>query len=440
MKNIIIGFLIFILIYFFIGLKFSISVFQYDEIRLLQLFLVLISFVYIVFFKYIKFNNNIFILFLVIILFLISSKDFKVFQLQETLSLISLFVIIITLKEQKMDDNFNILFILICFSIFPCFFIFLSMFNLFLNHQWYDWQLNGGSIRIYDSVIVPLFFIAMYLKYNDYKYINKIYPSIIFLYTLAWCFDGARSALISIIIPLSVSIFFKEYRSLTLKTLFYIMTALIFYKLTYLIYNSIFIEDKTLNLIRTSSSSRAEMWFFVYEHWKESPVLGVGGGYLASIQYKSGHHIHNFYLRLIFEWGVIGYLLLMWIICYVVSFFKNINVNLFLKLGVLAISIDAMFSGNLVYSASQLSCVLFLGLAFGEYENKKIANKESFSLVNNQYDKLSKILLIFWFLLYLYVLFYYFGQDLFCWQCTSQFGREAPNFWYYGGAEHLRKQ
>ncbi len=61
-----------------------------------------------------------------------------------------------------------------------------------------------------------------------------------------------------------------------------------------------------MTVMRVGTSMRAEMWSFVFEQWKEKPWSGVGGGYLSEIQYKYGHHIHNLYLRLIFEWGIVG--------------------------------------------------------------------------------------------------------------------------------------
>ncbi|MCQ1105090.1 O-antigen ligase family protein, partial [Acinetobacter baumannii] len=234
----------------------------------------------------------------------------------------------------------------------------------------------------------------------------------------------ARSALLAVMIGLLVLfIYSKENRKLILQSCIYIFLAFFVYKIT------IFLAEKnTMTVIRGGTSLRAEMWKFVFEQWKQHPFTGVGGGYLSKIQYAYGHHIHNLYLRLIFEWGIIGLIFSIWMLTQLIGLFKDKIVSLILKVGVIAVLVDATFSGSMVYPASQIACVLFIAFTFSHRE-LTYSSQYSFSS--------TKILIVLWGALFLYITIMYLRQDLTCWNCGSYGGKMAPNFWFYGGAEHL---
>ncbi|MCV9897907.1 UNVERIFIED_CONTAM: O-antigen ligase domain-containing protein, partial [Cronobacter sakazakii] len=48
---------------------------------------------------------------------------------------------------------------------------------------------------------------------------------------------------------------------------------------------------------------------------------------LSKIQYAYGHHIHNLYLRLIFEWGIIGLIFCIWMLTQLIGLFKDKTVS-----------------------------------------------------------------------------------------------------------------
>ncbi|EXI15487.1 O-Antigen ligase family protein, partial [Acinetobacter sp. 723929] len=307
----------------------------------------------------------------------------------------------------------------------PCLFICISIANFILYKQWFDWQFNSGTIRIYDSIIVPIFFFLIFLKNKKYPYIHYFYPFASFFFALAWFFDGARSALLAVATGLLVFVIYsRENRKLILQSCIYIFFAFVVYKTT--IY---FADKNTMTVMRVGTSMRAEMWSFVFEQWKEKPWSGVGGGYLSEIQYKYGHHIHNLYLRLIFEWGIVGCIFLVWMIYQVVKLFRDKDALPITKAGLIAILVDAMFSGSMVYPASQMACILFLAFAFSQPEQSKEYLKYPY--------RATKLLIALWGSLFFYITIMYLGQDLMCWGCGSYIGRMAPNFWFYGAAEHL---
>ncbi|MDV2969225.1 O-antigen ligase family protein [Acinetobacter baumannii] len=404
-KNILLFVIVIYLITALLGYRIGWSVFQYDELRLLQFPLALCALLILISAKKLKYSIYSQINFFIIGVFiLIQHINWGIFEFQELWSAIALLFIFsaLTYELRNIKNIEHGIALIVVTAIIPCLFILISIFNFIIHQQWFDWQFNSGTIRIYDSVIVPLFF----------------------FFALAWFFDGARSALLAVMTGLLVLfIYSKENRKLILQSCIYIFLAFFIYKIT------IFLAEKnTMTVIRTGTSLRAEMWKFVFKQWKQHPFTGVGGGYLSKIQYAYGHHIHNLYLRLIFEWGIIGLIFCIWMLTQLIGLFKDKTVSLILKVGVIAVLVDAMFSGSMVYPASQIACVLFIAFTFS---HRELTSSSQYS------SRSTKILIALWGVLFLYITIMYLGQDLTCWSCGSYGGRMAPNFWFYGGAEHL---
>lgn len=417
------------LIFGFLGCQIGWSSNQYDELRLLQFPLAALSLYILILSPKLYWSFQTQFGFLVVgVSILIGLSSYDVFQLQELISALALVFILaaltVTLKEKVY--RYNGIFLIVTAASIPCLFIFISIFNFINEKQWFDWQFNSGSIRIYDSVIVPLFFFLILLKNKNYPYSQYFYPMIVFLFSLAWLFDGARSALLSVFVGLAILfVFSKIERRLVILTLLYMFFAFLLYKWTYSF------VDRTPTVLRAGTSLRAEMWFYMFEKWKLDPIWGVGGGHLSKIQYPYGHHIHNFYLRLIFEWGGIGLLFLLWMFYQIFLLLKDQSVYMVLKAGIVAILVDAMFSGNMVYPLSQIACILFVAFAFSQRSIIQYQEISSYKILR------TKILIIFLGILFLYLSYSFFLQDLTCWGCASNIGRMAPNFWFHGGAEHL---
>lgn len=128
---------------------------SYDLNRIVQIFLPF--FILIILFKKIEFSK-VTLLFFTAILFtlLFQFSTYDIFQLQDLLMWLMLFLSFIFLKSVYKESNYNLYFIWLlgALSTLSCFFILLSIFNLLIHNQWFDWQLNGGSLRVYDSVLV----------------------------------------------------------------------------------------------------------------------------------------------------------------------------------------------------------------------------------------------------------------------------------------------
>jgi len=411
-----------------LGYQIGWSIFQYDELRLLQFPLALCALLVLIFTRKIEYSIFTQITFFLIgVLIFKQLNSYNIFQFQELWLAITLLFISSALTNtlRKIGNIEHEIALIIVAASIPCLFILISIINFIFYKQWFDWQFNSGTIRIYDSVIVPIFFFLIFLRNKQYPYIYYFYPVVVFFFTLAWLFDGARSALFAIMTGLFfLFILSKQSRNLILQAIGYMLFAFLVHKAV------VYLADKnTMTVLRTGTSLRSEMWKFVFEQWKEKPWTGVGGGYLAKIQYSYGHHMHNLYLRLIFEWGIVGGIFLVWIIYQVVRLFIDKSVLPIAKAGVAAILVDAMFSGSMVYPASQIACVLFIAFAVSQRQQPTEYFKYSYGV--------TKILISLWGALFLYITIMYLGQDLTCWNCGSYVGRMASNFWEYGGTEHL---
>lgn len=429
---------VFLLCFFSLGFHFGWLLQPYDELRLQQIVFTLCLF-FILFYRKIFFSAYLGYQFLFLFIFLFLHLYFyatNIYVFQDLLILILapiwIFSISISCKsfaKVNIDFLYKILFFIVIISVLPTIFIFLSIKNFLIEGNWYNWHMNYDSIRVYNSFIVPVFFITLYLRLVEFKYIKRIYLILVFLISLSLWFDGARSAILSILIGLIFIFFYKKkFRKKIFITGILILVAFLSYYLTYYIHNQLYEIDQSLNIVRSSSSGRLRLWRYIYEHWILQPFQGLGGGYLATTDYPL-NHLHNLYLRLIFEWGALGLMYLIWIVYQVLKIIKSDNVHIVLKAGIYAIFVDALFSGNLVYPASQISIFLFLGLASSQFYLKSIPNKKT--------QLLTKIILLLWLSLYMYILINYLLKDLVCWNCGSYADLMAPGFWFYGKAEHL---
>lgn len=420
------------LVLFLLGFHLDWVANPYDESRLLQIILAVVLVFFYLFKKEKKevtLDKALLFFFILIALWYAVGNWFQVVDLILWLNLGLLFFI---LKKFDFHSEVtrNSLILLIIFALFIHFFIPLVFYDFIVNGKLYSWQMNSSSIRILNSVIIPIFWLSCFFKRKN-KYINILYPFICYFFGLGLLVDGARSALLSLIVPLVLLfILNQEYRKEVFKTFIWLFFAFITYQSVYYIYNLIHGTDRSLNIARYSSSYRAEMWIFMFEEWKKNPLLGTGGGYLAQIQYQYGHHIHNVYLRLVFEWGILGIIALVWLGYHFMRLLKS-SVDVVLKMGVLSIAIDAMFSGNFIYPVSQVICVLFIALTFSQMKTQVATN--------SKYVIKEKYLFLPIFILYCLLVVTHLGSDIICVGCGSAEGRAAPFFWEHGGSTKLER-
>lgn len=417
---------------FVLGFHFGWSSNPYDELRIFQILLVFIlSIISVIFFNKNSLptqSRRFFYLFILFTILIVDLND--IFQLYDFIMLLGMWLAYCCLYKLDYNKKINefLLCLLILLSILPSIFFPIVVYEFINYSKLYEWQMNSGSIRIYDSFIIPIFWLAVFLKYKNNRIIVFFYPLICFLIPFGLFMHGARSALISIFIPLFIMLLIdRKNKKIAFFTSLYFIASLLIYKIIFIAHNYLSSSSIELNVIRLSTSYRYEIWVYMLENWLESPFAGIGGGYLAKNEFKYGYHAHNIYLRLILEWGGVGCILLIYFFKTIYNFFKS-NLAIPLKMGVFAILIDGMFSGNFIYPASQISCILFFSIAFS-----------SKNLINNYNNdsSLNNLIFLFYFIIFSIITIFIVGQDLLCFKCSSIGGSAAPFFWEHGASTHL---
>lgn len=428
---------IFFLSLFLLGQNFSWLTNEYDELRLLEILLIsLLGLCYLLNKKeqYISKTDGLAVFLIGLAAIFLSYWHLSIYQIYDLIQFIGLFLLFISLSHTDLTSHrshimMTLLLILCCIPFINLFF---SVFELLSSGIWYRWQFNAGSPRVIDSVLVVLFWLGFYLK-DKTGFMQKFYPVFSLLLFLGLFFDGARAALLSIIVPLFILfIMSSQQRKSVLINAIGILIAYVIFYLTHYYYLQLYPDHRILNVARYSSSGRAEMWQFAVQQWFNHPIMGLGGGYLASIQYHIAQHMHNVYFRLIFEWGIVGFVFLSWIFIKLFQLFRS-EIPIVLKMGVLAIMIDGFLSGNFIYPAAQVICILFLALAFQSKTQITAAKNLSQQGVNQKY------LFALFYCIFIILVVSFLGDDFLCRGCAGMQGTAWPYFWEYGHSTGLEK-
>lgn len=173
------------------GYQIGWSFVQYDELRLLQLPLALCALIILIFVKRIDCSIYTQINFFIIgVLILTQQINWEIFEFQELWSAIALLFIFsaLTYELRNIKNIEHGIALVVVTAIIPCLFILISIFNFIIHQQWFDWQFNSGTIRIYDSVIVPLFFFLINLKNKKYPLYLLFLPYSNFLFCFSMVF------------------------------------------------------------------------------------------------------------------------------------------------------------------------------------------------------------------------------------------------------------
>lgn len=301
-----------------------------------------------------------------------------------------------------------------------------------------SWTQSFTNIRMLDDALLPCIFLLWlrvgFLKVSDQLTKPKhwlltisIY-SVSTIYLLNFLFHGARACLLAIITGLILSlIYHKKSKQFDLKLpILSGLTALSLYT----IYHQILPSSIGSALARTSSSGRIDLWLKAFNTWLENPILGVGGNhFLLQHPYTVIAHPHNIWLKFLSEWGLSVFLLTGLIIALCIHIKQKIpQIPPLLLAGTIAILINSMLSGSLLYPVSQITslCVLAYTLSFSLAPNTPPLAKNP-----------TNYLWIFLIVLFSSILLMVHRQDIICKDCISIDFEGAPSFWDSGRPLHL---
>ena len=214
-----------------------------------------------------------------------------------------------------------------------------------------DWHPLPWNIRVYSSyfLIISIFAVWFYITENKYR---TIYLLFIFLAFFSILLEGGRSATIAFTaFTIMVCGFNSVVRWKLIST--YALSWLSYLFITY--FASLNSVHSNFDLLRTTSSSRYELWMNAYRCWLQNPLVGCGF-YQLDDPNRLNAHPHNLLLQVLSEFGLIGLSFLAFIIF---TILKNINWksqhSYFVFAVLLAVSIDLSFSGVHIYPVTQIA-------------------------------------------------------------------------------------
>ena len=288
-----------------------------------------------------------------------------------------------------------------------------------------NWYPMGWNIRVYDSYFFVLSIFAVWLYINGNKY-RSIYLLFLALAFFSILLNAGRSAALAYTLFIAVIIIFNRVvRWQLLAT--YIASWLAYIGVTYLaVLKDSSSADTGLQIVRTTSSLRYDLWMNALECWTQSPLIGCGFYQLGNYEYLAAHP-HNLFIQVLSETGLIGFGILVYIMVIIV---KRINWyqqhSYFIIAAFLAMGIELLFSGIYLYPVTQIALLwLFVFLL----KNPNFSYIKGIEQAHNQPASIDNLLSL---VLYVVMVFWF----IFLFISTSAFLRDVPitppRFWTYG--------
>lgn len=331
----------------------------------------------------------------------------------------------------------------------------LPMFSLiFLPIAMYDisqgragaWTQSFTNIRMLDDALLPCLFLLWqrpaWLSKNSSKtkLYNNFLTSAIYIisviYILSFLLHGARAGLLAITISLIciALVRLKKWRHLLLPINSIIIACICFF---------IFSQNQ-MNpsggsaLVRAGSSERVEIWKKSIHLWQQHPIFGTGGNsFLLNPPHMTQGHPHNIAFQFLSEWGVAGILALLLLIPLIVLIIKNQKtLPTFALASILALAVNAMLSGTLIYPVSQLLALWPLAWIISLLPTSTINSPISYKALPSNFLSINTIFKVLAGIAVVAILAIH-GRDMFCNNCMSADWEGAPRFWDAGRALHL---
>lgn len=308
------------------------------------------------------------------------------------------------------------------------------------------WTQSFTNIRMLDDALLPCLFLMWqrpaWLSENPSKtklfntFLTSVIYTISVIYILSFLMHGARAGLLAIGIALICIALarLKEWRHLLLPINSIIIASICFFIFSQ---NQVSANGGSA-LVRAGSSERVEIWQKSIHLWQQHPILGTGGNsFLLNSPHMTQGHPHNIAFQLLSEWGIAGILALLLVIPLIVLIIKKQKtLPTFALASVLALAVNAMLSGTLIYPVSQLLALWPLAWIISLLPtptidssicNKALAN--NFLSINTMFKILVGISIVAMLTIH--------GRDMFCNNCMSADWEGAPRFWESGRALHL---
>lgn len=297
------------------------------------------------------------------------------------------------------------------------------------------WTQSFTNIRMLDDALLPCLlllwarpaWLAVCPEQNKWKSwtIHSLVFIVSTIYLLSFLFHGARAALFALSIGLAFIIIF---RCVSWKKLILPFGTIIAASTIFFLFKKYQIASGS-KLIRSGTSGRTELWEKAIKLWSEQPIWGIGGNHFSLYppNYISAHP-HNILIQWFSEWGLAGVLVFLLLCPLVYTVFKyRCNISPFILAAVVALAVNALFSGVLVYPVSQILALFPLAWAMAQLPTAQ---------TTYHYKTISPSIKILIVVISIALLSVHY-KDLFCKDCMSADWHGAPRFWDAGRASHL---
>ncbi|WP_180075327.1 O-antigen ligase family protein [Acinetobacter sp. YH12254] len=410
---------------------------HYDQARIFGLLI----YTYIIMYGFYKnkknsLNKKIFLYSIVLVVYLLVSIIFHpyfYFSLTEFVMLYLLAYatyIFSTIDFKK--KNIDIFLLILC--LLPVYNILLFFICVYMSFHtggligWHGW---ADNYRFFDSMLILPIFLCLYFiaKKNIF---SKYFFILYFFYILMLFFDGARSALISIIIPIFLAFFiYTKYRKI-------LSISIIIYFLAFTVH-TLYLRFNPLSIgtvFRDTASGRYELWLYGIRRFLEKPLFGHGGANFSLDTQEYLSSPHNLIIQFMSEWGTGGILLivlLFWLYSYLLKNIKGLSP--FIVLCAIAILIDGLFSGLFILPMSQMNFMLVIGLLLNQINQHRVAGIVDPSFNYQFYKYIFSVVAL---ICIGYFLIFHWG-DITCLNCMGMEGVNTPRFWRGGKSLHLQE-
>ena len=235
-----------------------------------------------------------------------------------------------------------------------------------------------ANIRYFNDALLPALLI-LWLRPSflaQPKY-NKIIAILSVLYLYIFLSDGARAIMLAFTLAFLVILLFdfKRKNAINKPLIYLIITVLCFYGLNYLtsLLNS-GAELDNLELSRTTSSGRIDLYIYALKNFIQHPIFGVGIANFTlppdPIFHGQGHP-HNLLLMWLSEMGFFGIILsILLCIASLKLFLIRKKIPTWGWVGIFMLLANGMLSGALVYPLSQMLSLLVVAYIYAKYQNE----------------------------------------------------------------------
>ena len=123
------------------------------------------------------------------------------------------------------------------------------------------------------------------------------------------------------------------------------------------------LSESKPTIVRFTSSGRIHIWEKAFETWLHYPLFGRP----VQNEYSPVLHTHNFFLELLSNYGMIGCAILFVFAYLLYPIWKHrLHINPIALAGTIAIIINSLLSGSMIYPHSQIMNIVFFAWALSQ--------------------------------------------------------------------------